>query len=158
MTHCLLYTHHAIALWRQHQALLATVAARQDVQLQLCLPVVGEMWYRIYNTPHPAESQRTLHEFLERFTVLEYDTAAAIEFGLIKTAMQRIRRPISDVDTQLAAIARSRDLTVLSAEQHFCAIPRLKVENWLAGAPRAIDVRTFINQRSMVKREEEAHE
>lgn len=136
MSNYLLSTHHAVALWRNHPALVARVAAAvaADAVVHLCLPVVGDMWYRIYNTPQPAENEKTLHTFLGRFPVVDYDAAAAIEFGLIKTAMQKIRRPISDVDAQVSAIARVREMTVLSADQHFSAIPRLKVENWLADA------------------------
>ena len=133
----LLDTHHAIALWRNHPALVARVAAATstgEAVLHLCLPVIGEMWYRIYNTPSPAESEKTLLEFLNRFPLVEYDAAAAVEFGLVKTAMQKIRRPLADVEAQLAAIARVRDMIVLSAEQHFSALPRLRAENWLATA------------------------
>ena len=134
MANYLLTTHHAVALWRHHPALVARVAAAEagGAVVHLCLPVVGDMWYRIYNTPTPAENEKSLHTFLTRFPLVEYDPPAAIEFGLIKTAMQKIRRPISDVDAQVSAIARVREMTVLSADQHFSAIPRLRVENWLA--------------------------
>lgn len=149
----LLDTHHAIALWRAHPALLATVAAHPDASLHLCRPVIGEMWYRIYNTPNPAENEKTLLEFLRRYPVLDFDEAATVEFGLIKTAMQRIRRPIPDVDAQLAAIARTREWTILSAEQHFSAIPRVMVANWLAEAARAVEVTVFRNTRQVAKSE-----
>jgi predicted nucleic acid-binding protein len=77
------------------------------------------------------ENERSLNEFLTRFPILEYDAAAAVEFGLIKFALWRIRRPISDVDVQIAAIGRTRGMTVLTAEQHFMTVPKLRVENWL---------------------------
>jgi predicted nucleic acid-binding protein len=127
-------THHAVALWRNHPSLVARVAAAaqtQEAKLHLCQPVVGEMWYRIYNMPDREVSERLLEEFLTKFPMVEYDAAAAKEFGLIKNAMTKIRRPISDVDAQVSSIARTREMTVLSADQHFSAIPRLKVENWL---------------------------
>lgn len=152
----LLDTHHAIALWRAHPALLEVVASRGQAVLHLCRPVVGEMWYRVYNTPQAAENEKRMQEFLERYPIIEYDQTAAMEFGLIKTAMQRIRRPVSDVDAQLAAIARSRGMTVLSAEQHFSAMPRLGVENWLASAARAVEVTVFRNARPVAKRDDSA--
>lgn len=132
MPNYLLDTHHAVALWRNHPALRARIAAAgAGAVMHLCWPVVGEVWYRILNTPAPAESERSLAPFLAGFPVVEYDAAAAKEFGMIKTSMQKIRRPISDVDAQVAAIARAREMTVLSAEQLFSALPRLSVENWL---------------------------
>ena len=133
MPNYLLDTHHAVALWRNHPALKARIAAAgPEAVLHLCLPVIGEVWYRILNMPDPTESERLLGEFLAKWPVVEHDLAAAKEFGVVKSAMQKIRRPISDVETQVAAIARSRGMTVLSAEQLFSAIPRLSVENWLA--------------------------
>src|SRR3569623_1972402 len=95
------------------------------------MPVIGQMWYRIYNTPSPVENEKTLQEFIARFPLVEYDGAAAVEFGQIKTIMQKIRRTLPDVEAQVAAIARTRDMVVLSAEQHFSALPRLRAENWL---------------------------
>jgi tRNA(fMet)-specific endonuclease VapC len=133
MTPYLLDTTHAIALWRNHPALVARVAAAApDAVLHLCVPCVGELWYRIFSTPAASENERTFHAFLAKFQIVEYSAEAAVEFGLVKLALQKIRRPIADVDAQIAAIARSRDMTILSGEQHFTAIGRLKVENWLS--------------------------
>lgn len=132
MPNYLLDTHHAVALWRNHPALKARIAAAgPGAVIHLCLPVIGEVWYRIMNMPDPTETERLLALLLPTLPVVEYDAAAAKEFGAIKTAMQKIRRPISDVAAQVAAIARVREMTVLSAEQLFSAIPRLSVENWL---------------------------
>ena len=133
MTPYLLDTNHAIALWRNHPALVARVAAAPtDAVLHLCVPCVGELWYRIFSTPAAAENEKTFHGFLARFQIVEYDAECAVEFGLVKLALQKIRRPIVDVDAQIAAIARAKGMTILSSEQHFTAIGRLKVENWLS--------------------------
>jgi tRNA(fMet)-specific endonuclease VapC len=132
MPNYLLDTHHAVALWRNHPALKARIAAAgPGAVMHLCLPVIGEVWYRIMNMPDPTESERLLALFLAPLPVVEYDAVAAKDFGAIKTAMQKIRRPVTDVAAQVAAIARVREMTVLSAEQLFSAIPRLSVENWL---------------------------
>ena len=134
MTAYLLDVHHAIALWRNHPALVARASAATasgEAVLHLCLPVIGQMWNRIFNTPNPAENEKTLRDFIARFPLVDFDAAAAVEFGVVKTAMQKIRRPLPDVEAQVAAIARTRDIVVLSAEQHFSALPRLRVENWL---------------------------
>jgi tRNA(fMet)-specific endonuclease VapC len=131
MVNYLLDTHHAAALWRRQSGLVARINAVGDAAIHMCNPAIGDLWYRIYNGPNPSENERSLHEFLARFQVLDYDSAAAVEFGLIKFALWRIRRPISDVDVQIAAIGRTRGMTVLTAEQHFQTVPKLRVENWL---------------------------
>jgi tRNA(fMet)-specific endonuclease VapC len=131
MVNYLLDTHHAAALWRKQSGLSAKIAAVGESAIHLCHPGIGDLWYRIYNGPNPSENERSLNEFLTRFVVLDFDAAAAVEFGLIKFALWRIRRPISDVDVQIAAIGRTRGMTVLTAEQHFSTVPKLRVENWL---------------------------
>src|SRR2546430_2019028 len=131
MTNYLLDTHHATALWRAHPALVARVAGATDACVHVCMPTVGELWYRVFDSARSAENEKTLRDFLSRIPVVEFDGAASIEFGHIKVALHKISRPIPEVDSQIAAIARARNMTVLSADQHFSVIAGLRVENWL---------------------------
>jgi tRNA(fMet)-specific endonuclease VapC len=133
ITHYLLDTHHATALWRGHSALVTRIDATPDAAFHLCVPTIGELWYRVWDSVRPAEHERTLIAFLGRSSLVQFDDAAAIEFGRIKTALRKISRPISEIDAQIAAIALARDMTVLSADQHFSVISGLRVANWLAG-------------------------
>jgi tRNA(fMet)-specific endonuclease VapC len=132
MTNFILDRHHATALWRGHPALVAKVAGATDAKVHLCMPTVGELWYRVFDSARTPENETTLREFLERIPILEFDATAAKEFGHIKVALHKISRPIPEVDAQIAAIARARDMTVLTADQHFSVVSGLKVENWLA--------------------------
>src|SRR5438552_1426038 len=47
--------------------------------------------------------------------------------------LRRAGRPIPDVDAQIAAIARSNGLTLLSADVHFGFVSGLVVEDWSIG-------------------------
>jgi tRNA(fMet)-specific endonuclease VapC len=131
MTNYLLDTHHATALWRGHPALVTRVNGATDARVHVCLPSIGELWYRVFDSARPAENEKTLREFLSRVPIVEFDALAAIELGRIKVTLHKISRPIPEVDAQIAAIARARDMTVLTADQHFSVVPSLKVENWL---------------------------
>ena len=132
MNNYLLDTHHATALWRGHPALVAKVAGATDAKVHVCMPTVGELWYRVFDSARSSENETTLRAFLERFQPLDFDAAAVREFGLIKVALHKISRPIPEVDAQIAAIARARDMIVLTADQYFSVVSGLKVENWLA--------------------------
>ncbi len=131
MTNYLLDTHHATALWRGHPALVTRVNGATDALVHVCLPSIGELWYRVFDSARPAENEKSLREFLARFPILDFDAPAAIEFGQIKVALHKISRPIPGVDSQIAAIARAHNMTVLTADQHFSVITGLRVENWL---------------------------
>jgi tRNA(fMet)-specific endonuclease VapC len=85
----------------------------------------------VFNSSRVEENERDLLRFLESFGHHEYDAAAAIEFGRIKSHLRRIGRPIPDVDVQIAAVARAHGLTLLTADAHFAFVEGLTIENWL---------------------------
>jgi tRNA(fMet)-specific endonuclease VapC len=131
MTGYLLDTNHASALWSNHPALVARIGALSDAELSLCLPTIGELWFMVHNSAKVAANEASLRRFLTRFREYSFDNAAAEDFGKIKTALRRAGRPIPSVDAQIAAVARTNGLTVLTGDAHFAAVPNLKFENWL---------------------------
>ena len=131
-THYVLDTNHASAIWRGDRNVLERVSRSTDAVLYLCMPSVAELWYMVFNSARAAENHVRLTEFLTGFPILDLDAAAAMEFGRIKTELRRAAQPIPDVDSLIAAIARSRDMTVLTADAHFARITQLRRENWLS--------------------------
>ena len=66
--------------------------------------------------------------------VLPFDAAAARRYGEIRAELERMGIPIGDADMRIAAIALSRGLRVVTAnERHFRQVPELETENWLEG-------------------------
>lgn len=66
--------------------------------------------------------------------VLPFDAAAARRYGEVRADLERKGTPIGDADLRIAAIALSRRLTVVTAnERHFGRVMDLPVENWLEG-------------------------
>jgi tRNA(fMet)-specific endonuclease VapC len=72
-----------------------------------------------------------LERLLERIAILDFDMAAAEEYGHIKAELKAKGRPIPGTDAQIAAAARLHGLTVLSADRHFQYVDNLRAENWL---------------------------
>ena len=61
--------------------------------------------------------------------MLDFDAAAAADFGRIRTALRRT--PIGPLDTLIAAHARSRDLVVVTSNVgEFGRVAGLAVEDW----------------------------
>jgi hypothetical protein len=53
-------------------------------------------------------------------------------YGEIRAGLERLGTPIGDADVRIAAIALSRGLKVVTAnERHFRRVPGLETENWL---------------------------
>ena len=62
-------------------------------------------------------------------TILGLDRTAAMEFGRIKAELSRRGTLIPDADIQIAAVARSHGLVLLTADSHFSHIDGLTTED-----------------------------
>ena len=73
-----------------------------------------------------------LNDFLSLVAVVEFDRAAALEFGMIQAELRRKGMPTGEIDALIAAVARSRSDTLITDNvRHFENIENLKLENWL---------------------------
>jgi tRNA(fMet)-specific endonuclease VapC len=133
MTEYLLDTHHAGVLLRDISApLRAQLAGFSRAECRLCRAVVAELWFMVLNSAQVAANTARLRTLLRQFDVWEFDERAAIEFGHLRVELRRQGTPLPMMDVLIASIARSRNLTLLSKDQHFAAVPRLERANWLA--------------------------
>lgn len=100
---------------------------------QICTSsiVLAELHYGAENSRAVADNLREIEEFVARLeSVLDFDAAAAADFGRIRAALRKT--PIGPLDTLIAAHARSRDLIVVTGNTgEFGRVPGLAVENWL---------------------------
>lgn len=65
--------------------------------------------------------------------MLPYGSDAAAHTGRIRAELAPLGEPISPYDTMIAGYARSRGLTVVTANtREFDRVPGLVVENWVA--------------------------
>ncbi len=81
-----------------------------------------------------------VQEFFAKFPILPFDEQAAQEYGKIKAFIEPLEKEwkrqgqkfkaIGDNDILIAAIARSRDLVLVSRDSDFDRIPNLRRENW----------------------------
>ena len=71
-------------------------------------------------------------EFIEYFTVYEFDLNAASEYGKIRTELEKQGQIIGAYDLQIAAHAKALGaVLVTNNENEFKRVKGLKVENWL---------------------------
>jgi tRNA(fMet)-specific endonuclease VapC len=92
--------------------------------------VLAELHYGVEKSQRISDNLDRLEQFVSRLAVLDFDAAAALEFGRIQFALRQ--SPIGTLDTLIAAHALSRDLTVVTANvDEFARVPGLRVETWL---------------------------
>lgn len=65
-------------------------------------------------------------------TVLPFDATAAERYADLRVALESEGRRLDEPDLRIAAIALSRDLTLITGNtRHFDRVPGLRIENWL---------------------------
>lgn len=99
---------------------------------QICISslVLAVLHFGAENSQRVAENLMGIEHFVARLSVvLDFDAAAAADFGRIKATLRKT--PIGPLDTLIAAHARSCDLIVVTANVgEFGRVPGLMVEDW----------------------------
>lgn len=95
---------------------------------------VGELLYGAARRQSPALTRRVRELLESALAILPFDRRAAEHYGQLRALLEREGRRLDEPDLRIAAIARSRDLTLVTGNaRHFERVPDLTVENWLAG-------------------------
>jgi tRNA(fMet)-specific endonuclease VapC len=94
---------------------------------------VSEIVYGAWKSNQPRRHLDNLEKILlPAVTILGFDSKAAYVCGSLRTRLEREGKPLALADLQIAAIAMSRDLVLVSGNtRHFSRIPGLVWENWL---------------------------
>lgn len=110
---------------------LAAVSPDEQATSSITL---GELLYGAHRLQ--ARSAGLLERIEETVTanlpVLPFDADAAREYGGLRALLEAQGTPIGNADMQIASIALSNDLIVVTGNVgHFERVPSLAVENWL---------------------------
>ena len=108
------------------------IAAQQHGdEVGISTTVLGELYFAAFCSERQEQNLQRMEELVNQVTLWAFDSDAAREFGVIRAELRRKGRPIPPMDTQIAAVARVRGLTVVTADQHLTFVDRLSVEDWL---------------------------
>lgn len=93
---------------------------------------LAELIHGAEKSQFPARNLATVEDFCSRLQVLPYTDNAAMHYGSIRAALEKIGQPIGVNDLHIAAHARSQGLTLVSNNlREFERVPGLLMENWL---------------------------
>jgi tRNA(fMet)-specific endonuclease VapC len=90
----------------------------------------GELRFGAARLPHAAHLHRVLEEFFLRVAILPWDSNAARQYGHLRAALEREGRLMGNLDIMSAAQALALELIVVTSDQAFRRIKKLKVEDW----------------------------
>jgi tRNA(fMet)-specific endonuclease VapC len=99
----------------------------------VCSVTKAELFYGAMRSANPTQSMQEQQNFLELFVSLAFDDEAARICGRIRAQLANQGTPIGPYDLQIAAIALTHDLTVVTHNvREFNRVQDLKIEDWQA--------------------------
>lgn len=100
-------------------------------EIYICSPVRGELFAGAYKSKSFQKTYDKLITFLQVFPSLPFDDKASEMFGKIRANLETIGQPIGPYDLQIASIALSNDLLLITHNMNeFSRIKELKIEDW----------------------------
>jgi tRNA(fMet)-specific endonuclease VapC len=94
---------------------------------------LSELFHGAEKSAKVAQNLAVVEEFASLLEVLPYTAKASQHYGTIRSALEKVGRPIGVNDLHIAAHARSEGLTLVTNNLgEFEHVPGLLTENWIA--------------------------
>jgi tRNA(fMet)-specific endonuclease VapC len=91
----------------------------------------AELLVGVERHPNRPRELKLLEDVTDEFEILEFDEAAARQFGVLKAQLLNIGRMPGDIDVLIGAVALSHgEMLVTGNPKHFTDMPGLNVESY----------------------------
>jgi tRNA(fMet)-specific endonuclease VapC len=128
----LLDTNTCIYAIKREPAVLRRLQEHSPDDLGVSAITVAELWFGAAKSSRPQSTRASVDAFLKPFEILSFASEAAEEYAQIRAQLEKAGLPIGERDLLIAAIAKSRRLTVVTHNvREFSRVHGLKVEDWL---------------------------
>jgi len=104
---------------------------RAGLRVGTCVPVLCELEAALQTSVRRAAHRQTLDHLLTRVRIWPIDRPVALIYGELYQDLRTRGKALSQVDIILAALARVMDVTLVSTDRDFEALPDLRRDNWL---------------------------
>jgi tRNA(fMet)-specific endonuclease VapC len=92
---------------------------------------LAELEYGVSKSGKPAKNKEALDQFATPLVVADFDRAATVSYGKLRTALEKKGRMIGGMDLLIAAHAVSLNVPVVTHNvREFTRVPGLRVETW----------------------------
>ena len=102
----------------------------QAATIELPVIVLGEYRFGIAHSRHRSEYETWLRELTTATRVLCVDEETSVLYAHIRAELKRAGQPIPSNDLWIAALARQRQLPLMSLDRHFDAVHDLDRIGW----------------------------
>ena len=122
-----------ISYWmRGDPQVINKIKSYSPSDLSLSTITLAEIYYGIEKSPVKKKERRLKIEYIKsELDIYPFNELAAVKYGTIRAELEKRGKPISERDTQIAAIALANKLCIGTHNpKEFRRIPKLKVEDW----------------------------
>ena len=122
-----------VSYWmRGDLRLIQKIKRYSPSELSLSTITLAEIYYGIAKSPVKKKERRLkIKRIKSQLEIYPFNESAALKYGEIRAALERQGQVISERDLQIAAIALSKKLCVVTHNtKEFDRIAGLKVEDW----------------------------
>lgn len=127
----LLDTDTLIYVFKRAGNCLARLVSQNDSDIAISTINLFELEYGMGKSNNRIKMDSYVVSLCRRYAVLDFDRAASQQAGVIRALLDTRGTPIGPYDIQMAGIALSKNLTVVTRNtREFVRVPGLQVENW----------------------------
>jgi len=128
----LLDTNTCVYAIKRLPSVIERLQSHSPEDLGVAVITLAELWFGARKSSRPERTRASVDAFLGPLEIIPLDKDAADAYAEIRFKLERLGRPIGERDLLIAAIARSRDLTVVTHNTgEFGRVPGLNVEDWM---------------------------
>ena len=134
MAQYLLDSNHASPLVTLHHPLRQRIftAHQSGHEIGLCIPVLHEVWFGISSVPRAMQNRVEWQQVRQQLIYYGLDEQDAQDAAELRLSLRRKGWQLATMDALIATVALRYQLTLLTNDKDFQAVPQLQIENWLA--------------------------
>ena len=117
---------------KNHPEVVARYEQNKSLGIAISSITLSELKFGVYNSRNPEQNGENLLRFLLGVELLDYDSAAADEYGKIRAYLRRKGTPIGEMDMLIAAHSKAEGLIMATNNtRKFERIDGLRLEDWI---------------------------
>lgn len=118
---------------RQSEKIIGQLKKHTTGEVGISSITLAELQYGVSKSQHKKQNRIALEEFNLPLDIAPFDEKAAETYGLIRSQLEKIGKPIGSLDTLIGAHALCLGVTLVTSNiSEFKRIRNLKVVDWTA--------------------------
>ena len=127
----LLDTDTCIYALKQNERVLRVLLSKSRSEVGASVITEAELRLGAAKSASPAKTLQLVENFLRPLTIIEFSSADAVVYAMVRARLERAGKPIGPLDTLIAGQAVARKLVLVSNnEREFARVSSLRLENW----------------------------